>query len=183
MLLAVDPPDDEGKVRIFFESPPESPTVRGYAGILHEGLDGESPEAILAIPNDFYLGIGLEQMSDVDAAHLIVQRSLEWFAPISGEGPEPVVLVIPRESDPALGEGDRILMHACELLAGQRYSDRTFSAAGQTGARHREQAKEKIVAWLLELRSQALSCIGQLLQLARQSLCLVDAGLQHGPGY
>ncbi|MEX1279241.1 MAG: SufE family protein [Acidimicrobiia bacterium] len=54
--------DDEGRVRIFFESPPESPTVRGYAGILHEGLDGETPEAILAIPNDFYLGIGLEEV-------------------------------------------------------------------------------------------------------------------------
>lgn len=54
--------DDEGKVRIFFESPPESPTVRGYAGILHEGLDGETPEAILAMPSDFYLGIGLEEV-------------------------------------------------------------------------------------------------------------------------
>ncbi|WP_413719464.1 ribonuclease R [Silicimonas sp. MF1-12-2] len=32
-------------------------------------------------------------------------RPLEW----QGESPEPVVLVIPRESDPALGEGDRIL--------------------------------------------------------------------------
>lgn len=32
-------------------------------------------------------------------------RPLEW----QGEGPEPVVLVVPRASDPALGEGDRIL--------------------------------------------------------------------------
>ncbi len=54
--------DADGGVRIYFESPPESPTVRGYAGILHEGLDGESPEAILAVPDDFYLGIGLEDV-------------------------------------------------------------------------------------------------------------------------
>lgn len=54
--------DDEGNVRLFFESPPESPTVRGYAGILHEGLDGESPEAVLSVPDDFYLHMGLEDV-------------------------------------------------------------------------------------------------------------------------
>lgn len=54
--------DADGGVRIYFECPPESPTVRGYAGILHEGLDGESPEAILAVPDDFYHGIGLEDV-------------------------------------------------------------------------------------------------------------------------
>lgn len=54
--------DDDGNVRIFFESPPESPTVRGYAGIIHEGLDGETPEAILSVPTDFYLQMGLEDV-------------------------------------------------------------------------------------------------------------------------
>ena len=54
--------DADGGIRIYFESPPESPTVRGYAGILHEGLDGESAEAILSVPDDFYLGIGLEDV-------------------------------------------------------------------------------------------------------------------------
>lgn len=54
--------DTEGLVRIAFECPPESPTVRGYAGILHQGLDGETPEAILAVPDDFYVGIGLEEV-------------------------------------------------------------------------------------------------------------------------
>jgi hypothetical protein len=39
-----------------------------------------------------YLGVDLEQMSDVTAAHLIIERSLDWFAPISGDGPGPVVL-------------------------------------------------------------------------------------------
>ncbi len=54
--------DDDGNVRMFFESPPESPTVRGYAGILYEGLDGETPEAILSVPVDFYLQMGLEDV-------------------------------------------------------------------------------------------------------------------------
>ncbi len=54
--------DDDGRVRIVFDCPPESPTVRGYAGILFEGLDGETPETILAVPDDFYIGIGLEEV-------------------------------------------------------------------------------------------------------------------------
>ncbi len=54
--------DDEQRVTMWFDSPPESPTVRGYAGILHEGLDQEPAEAILELPNDFYYGIGLEDV-------------------------------------------------------------------------------------------------------------------------
>jgi cysteine desulfuration protein SufE len=27
-------------VRLFFKAPPEAPTTRGFAGVLHEGLDG-----------------------------------------------------------------------------------------------------------------------------------------------
>lgn len=53
---------EDGKVRVFFDAPPESPTVRGYAGILAAGLDGETPEAILAVDSDFYLNMGLEEV-------------------------------------------------------------------------------------------------------------------------
>ena len=53
---------EDGKVRVFFDAPPESPTVRGYAGILAAGLDGESPDAILGVDNDFYLNMGLEEV-------------------------------------------------------------------------------------------------------------------------
>ena len=54
--------DEAGAVTMYFDCPPESPTVRGYAGILAEGLNGESVETILALPNDFYRGIGLEEV-------------------------------------------------------------------------------------------------------------------------
>ena len=54
--------DDDGRVTIHFDCPPESPTVRGYAGILAEGLNGETTEIILAIPNDFYQHMGLEDV-------------------------------------------------------------------------------------------------------------------------
>jgi cysteine desulfuration protein SufE len=53
---------EEGRVRLYFDAPAESPTVRGYAGILSFGLDGESPETILAVDNDFYLDMGLEEV-------------------------------------------------------------------------------------------------------------------------
>ena len=54
--------DADGRVTMYFDCPPESPTVRGYAGILAEGLNGETAATILALPDDFYRGIGLEEV-------------------------------------------------------------------------------------------------------------------------
>ena len=54
--------DDDGVVRLAFDVPAEAPTVRGYAGILHEGLDGEPPEVVLGVPRDFYLDMGLSEV-------------------------------------------------------------------------------------------------------------------------
>jgi cysteine desulfuration protein SufE len=53
---------DEGKMTFYFDVPPEAPTVRGYAAILAEGGQGLTPEEILAIPNDFYMQLGLHQV-------------------------------------------------------------------------------------------------------------------------
>ncbi len=39
-------------VRLFFSAPPESPTTRGFAGILHDGLDGLPADVVLAVPAD-----------------------------------------------------------------------------------------------------------------------------------
>jgi cysteine desulfuration protein SufE len=39
-------------VHLFFSAPPEAPTTRGFAGILHEGLDGLTVEEVLAVPDD-----------------------------------------------------------------------------------------------------------------------------------
>lgn len=54
--------DENGIVSLYFDAPAESPTVRGYAEILREGLDGEPASVILSVPNDFYYGIGLEEV-------------------------------------------------------------------------------------------------------------------------
>nr|WP_196791868.1 SufE family protein [Motilibacter deserti] len=50
------------QVRLFFDAPKEAPTTRGFAGILHAGLDGEAPETVLAVPDDFYLRLGLAEL-------------------------------------------------------------------------------------------------------------------------
>lgn len=51
-----------GGMEFFFKVPEESPTVRGYASILAQGLRGVSPEEVLKIPADFYLHMGLQQV-------------------------------------------------------------------------------------------------------------------------
>ena len=53
---------ENGGVNMFFKVPEEAPTVRGYAGILHEALQGESPETILNIPDQFYMDMGLTEL-------------------------------------------------------------------------------------------------------------------------
>jgi cysteine desulfuration protein SufE len=44
---------------MYFDAPAEAPTTRGYAGILAEGLAGSTAQEILAMPSDFYVGLGL----------------------------------------------------------------------------------------------------------------------------
>ena len=39
-------------VSLFFSAPQEAPTTRGFAGILHEGLDQLTVDEILAVPED-----------------------------------------------------------------------------------------------------------------------------------
>ncbi len=38
------------------------PTTRGFAAILATGLDGQSAEDILAVPDDFYTDLGLAKL-------------------------------------------------------------------------------------------------------------------------
>lgn len=53
--------DDDQRVSLYFQVPEEAPTTRGFAGILHEALDGATVSEVLATPNDFYTGMGLAE--------------------------------------------------------------------------------------------------------------------------
>ncbi len=53
---------EDNKVRFALDIPPESPTIRGYASILVEGLEDASPQAVLDTPDDVYLLLGLSEV-------------------------------------------------------------------------------------------------------------------------
>lgn len=50
---------NEQKVYLFFSAPPEAPTTRGFASILHSVIDGLSVKETLAVDDDFPAKIGL----------------------------------------------------------------------------------------------------------------------------
>ncbi|MBH0121168.1 SufE family protein [Rhodococcus sp. CX] len=58
LFLSVDS-SERDRVRLHFSAPPEAPTTRGFASILHQGLDGLSAQEILDVPDDFYSALGL----------------------------------------------------------------------------------------------------------------------------
>jgi cysteine desulfuration protein SufE len=58
-LLGEKQPD--GGIRFYFDIPPQSPTVRGLASILANGLNGLKPEEILSVPGDFFLPMHLSE--------------------------------------------------------------------------------------------------------------------------
>jgi cysteine desulfuration protein SufE len=61
LFLAVEMQNDD-TVRLFFDAPPEAPTTRGFAGILHAGLDGLSADEVLATPAEFSSQLGLQDL-------------------------------------------------------------------------------------------------------------------------
>jgi cysteine desulfuration protein SufE len=58
-LFAEKLPD--GGLTFHFDIPPQSPTVRGLAAILANGLNGSKPEEILAVPADFFAPMNLQE--------------------------------------------------------------------------------------------------------------------------
>lgn len=53
---------EAGRMKFYFDVPPESPTVRGFAAIMAEGLDSTTPRQVLNVPNDFFLRMGLDSV-------------------------------------------------------------------------------------------------------------------------
>ena len=62
LAVEVEPDSDRGTVHLFFEAPAESPTTRGFAAILHAGLDGLDADEVLATPAEFSGQLGLADL-------------------------------------------------------------------------------------------------------------------------
>ena len=52
----------DSRMNFYFDVPAESPTVRGYAAIMEEGVRESTPQQVLSIPGDFYRQMGLDQV-------------------------------------------------------------------------------------------------------------------------
>lgn len=68
--------DPGRRVRLFFDAPPEAPTTRGFAGILHAGLDGLPADEVLATPAEF--------ASQLRLAHLVSPLRMRGLAAMLG---------------------------------------------------------------------------------------------------
>jgi cysteine desulfuration protein SufE len=53
--------DDDDVVHLFVTAPKESPTTRGFASILVQGLAGLTADEVLAVPDDYPQTLGLTQ--------------------------------------------------------------------------------------------------------------------------
>jgi len=61
LFLAVEV-DQDATVHLFFAAPAEAPTTRGFASILHAGLDGLDADEVLATPEEFSSQLGLADL-------------------------------------------------------------------------------------------------------------------------
>lgn len=63
LFLAVEVGDgDDAPVNLFFSAPAEAPTTRGFASILHEGLNGLPAAQVLEVPDDLPERFGLTRL-------------------------------------------------------------------------------------------------------------------------
>lgn len=53
---------NDGQVQFFLDIPRESPTVRGFAGLLSDAFNGAAPQEIIKTPDDVYLLLGLQEV-------------------------------------------------------------------------------------------------------------------------
>jgi cysteine desulfuration protein SufE len=54
--------DADRRVQLFVSAPEEAPTTRGFAGIFLPGLDGLPAAAVLAVPGDVTVRLGLAEV-------------------------------------------------------------------------------------------------------------------------
>jgi cysteine desulfuration protein SufE len=81
-----DQPEQDA-VHFYIDVPMEAPTVRGYAAILAEGLNGATPAAIAAAPEDVYVLLGLHEAitpQRLRGLHALIRYMKRQAAKVSG---------------------------------------------------------------------------------------------------
>lgn len=69
--------DDEDRVHLYFDCPPQAPTQRAFAGILAAALENAASDDVLALPDDLPQRMGLGEaisMLRLQGFHAIVAR-------------------------------------------------------------------------------------------------------------
>ena len=61
-LALRDEVEPDETVHLYFDAPAEAPTTRGFAAILHAGLDGLDADEVLATPPEFSSQLGLADL-------------------------------------------------------------------------------------------------------------------------
>jgi len=59
----------DGGIHFHFDIPPQSPTVRGLAAILANGLNGCTVEEVLTVPADFFVPMNLQEAVSEQRIH------------------------------------------------------------------------------------------------------------------
>lgn len=61
LITEIDAAEPDPEVHLYFSAPAEAPTTRGFASILHAGLDGLPASTVLAVPDDLSHRLGLAE--------------------------------------------------------------------------------------------------------------------------
>ena len=59
----------DGQISFYFDIPKSSPTVRGFAALMQEGISGSAMEEVMQIPGNFYQPMGLERVLSAQRMH------------------------------------------------------------------------------------------------------------------
>ena len=99
LFLAVEVGPDSA-VHLFFEAPAEAPTTRGFAAILHAGLDGLDADEVLAVPAEFTTQARAARPGEPAAAAGHGRDA----GPDQAPGPRPSRLTAAARTSPARGD-------------------------------------------------------------------------------
>ena len=80
-----------GRVHFHLDIPAQSPTVRGLASILANGLNGSTPEEIISVPGDFFLPMNLQEA--------ISQQRLNGFIGVLGHMKQEAVKLLEKKNE------------------------------------------------------------------------------------